>query len=233
MKVLFRGLLLLLFALVTSFGTVQAAPRVTRSGGPPPMQGPSSQLQKPNALLPIHVLVQSPAHTETELQIICLFRSDPTNTLHGSLTELNEKLYGLLDKVRKPTAFRGELGETLLITPAPGTIVAKKLLIIGLGDSQTFQPERMELVGSIAYHEANRLGVTHPFFAPTVLDGGVTRFTTGQVSEQVTLGMLRAEATAHLLHNANVQDMTYLAGQQYRASTQNGIDRAIAMVMAR
>jgi len=136
--------------------------------------------------IPIRVLVQSPADTDTDPQVICLFRSSPVNTLHRALTETNEKLKGLLDRVRSPQLFRGELGETLLLTPPKNSLAARKLLIIGLGDSQTFSPQRMQLVGAILYTEASRLGVANPFFAPTVLDGGVSKFTTGEVSEQVT-----------------------------------------------
>jgi hypothetical protein len=58
--------------------------------------------------------------------VICLFRSSPQNALHGSLTEINEKLGGLLDRIRRPDSFRGELGETLLIVPPPGTIPAER-----------------------------------------------------------------------------------------------------------
>jgi len=46
----------------------------------------------------------------TDLQVICLFRSSPVNTLHGSLSEVNERLHGLLDRVRNPELFRRELG---------------------------------------------------------------------------------------------------------------------------
>lgn len=183
--------------------------------------------------IPMRILVQSPADTEADLQIICLFRSDNSNTLHGSLIETNEKLQGLLDNIRKPSLFRGELGETLLLQPA-GSLTAKRVLIIGIGDSQTFTPERMELVGAIAYREASRLGVAHPFFAPTILDGGVTKFTTGQVSEKVIGGFFRAANTEKLLNSAGtapqpiIQDLTYLAGPKYASSTQEGIERAIA-----
>jgi hypothetical protein len=88
--------------------------------------------------VPIQVLAESPAETATDLQVICLFRSSPENIFHGSLAEMNEKLKGVLDLIRRPDRFRGELGETLLITPVPGSIPAKRLLIIGLGDSKTF-----------------------------------------------------------------------------------------------
>ena len=197
-------------------------------------QAKPAEIRISNASMPIRILVQSPADTDTELQIICLFRSDPSNTLHGSLIETNEKLKGLLDQIRKPALFRGDLGETISIIPPAGEIGAKKLLIIGLGDSQTFTPQRMELVGAIAYRESNRLGIAHPIFAPTILDGGVTRYTTGQVSEQVIAGFQRAARTEKLLKDAGsspgpaIQDLTYLAGPQFANDTRQGIEKAIA-----
>jgi cytosol aminopeptidase family protein len=187
----------------------------------------------PNAPVRMQILEQSPADTKTDLQVICLFRSSPLNALHGSLVEMNEKLKGLLDRVRKPELFRGELGETLLLAPPQDSFGAKKLLLIGLGDSQTFSPQRMQLVGEILYWEANRLGVAHPFFAPTILDGGVTNFTTGEVAEQVTLGFLRALATDKVLRDANasagqsVTALTYLAGSKNVSNTREGIEKAI------
>jgi hypothetical protein len=183
--------------------------------------------------LKVTVLAQSPAETTTDLQIFCLFRSSPDNTLHGSLTEANEKLHGLLDQLRKPGLFNGDLGETILLTPPSGTLFAKNVLIIGLGDSSTFMPERMYLVGKIAFREANRLGITHPFFAPTILDGGVTGFSTGEVAQQVVHGFLDALATETLLqtnHAAptlSIKDFTFLAGAKNVATTQSGIDRAL------
>jgi len=191
-------------------------------------------LEVPNAPVPTRILVQSPAETDTELQIICLFESTPQNTLHGSLVEANEKLKGLLDKIRKPALFRGELGETIVIVPPVGSLGARKLLIIGLGDSQNVTLERMELVGSIVYRESNRLGVAHPFFAPTILDGGVTKFNTGDVAERFYAGFLRAVRLDKLLKDDGaapapaVQDLTFLAGATHSADTQHGFERAIA-----
>lgn len=187
----------------------------------------------PLPTLPVHVLMQSPADTATDLQIICLFASTPQNTLHGALVETNSKLHGLLDSIRKPGLFGGELGETLLLTPPPGTLGAKHLLLIGLGDSATFTPARMEFVGKVVLREANRIGIAHPFFAPTVLDGGVTKFTTGEVAEQAVRGFREALATHALVESASagapriVQDVTYLAGPKFASNTQEGIDKAL------
>ena len=198
-------------------------------------QTQTTLIDVPGSPIAIQILAQSPAETRTDLQVICLFRSSAENTLHGSLTELNEKLGGLLDRIRKPELFRGELGETLVIASAKGSPTgAGRLLVIGLGDSQSFVPERMQLVGEIVYSEASRLGVAHPFFAPTILDGGVSGFTTGQVSEQVIRGFLRAAATARMLRDANaaaspaVTELTYLAGAQHLIDTRDGIGKAIA-----
>jgi len=99
------------------------------------------------------VLVQSPAETDTDLQIICRFESVPENTLHASLIETNEKLKGLLDKIRSPTLFHENPVKRLCSFPA-GSLAARNRLITGLGDSQTFTPRRLELVGSIACNES-------------------------------------------------------------------------------
>jgi len=188
----------------------------------------------PGAPIPIRILAQSPADTAAELQVICLFRSSPVNTLHGSLTEANEKLKGLLERLRTPDLFQGELGETLLITPPKDSLAAKRLLLIGLGDSRSFSPQRMQLVGEILYSEASRLAVAHPFFAPTILDGGVTGFATGDVAEQVIRGFLRAAAIDRVLgdargsRGAGITTLSFLAGAKNVSSTREGIEKAIA-----
>jgi hypothetical protein len=194
---------------------------------------PASLGQPATPALRVTVLAQSPAETTTDLQIICLFQSSPQNTLHGSLIEINEKLHGLLDQIRKPGLFNGDLGETILISPPTGTLSAKKLLIIGLGDASTFTPERMVLIGKIAFREADRLGIAHPFFAPTILDGGVSGFSTGDVAQQVVHGFrdaLAAETLLQASHAAtptSVKNLTFLAGAKNVATTQSGIDHAL------
>jgi hypothetical protein len=199
-----------------------------------PLYAQPASVEINGAPVPIRVLAQGPAETTADLQVICLFRSSPVNTLHSSLTETNEKLHGLLDQVRRPELFRGEFGETMLITPPMGSLGAKKLLIIGLGNSQDFSPQRMQLVGEILYAEASRLAIAQPYFAPTILDGGVAKFTTGDVAEQVIAGVLRAAAIELTLreHKATgdsvVTGLTYLAGAKNVESTRAGIEKAIA-----
>jgi Cytosol aminopeptidase family, N-terminal domain len=167
------------------------------------------------------------------LQVICLFRFDPSNTLDGSLAKIDEKLQGLFERIRKPNLFAGELGETLLLTPSPGRLAARRLLIIGLGDSETFIPTRMEFVGAVTYREALRLGASQPYFAPTILDGGVTKFSTGEIAEHFISGFQRAARTDAILRDAGdgergaIESLTYLAGAEHAASTLDGIKKTI------
>ncbi|HEY0162078.1 MAG TPA: hypothetical protein VGB69_05330, partial [Edaphobacter sp.] len=76
-------------------------------------------------------------------------------------------------------------------------------------------------------------GIAHPFFAPTILDGGVEGFATGLVAEQVVRGFREALATEKLLQTNHaaagiaVKDFTFLAGAKNVPSTQEGIDRAL------
>jgi hypothetical protein len=183
--------------------------------------------------LPVSVVSQGPSDSDTDLLVFCLFRSSPRNKLSASLVETDNKLHGLLTAVRRPGLFNGELGETIVLTPAQGTMKPRKVLIIGLGDSQTFTPARMYLVGKIALLEADRLGVAHPFFAASILDGGVTKFTTGEVATYVVGGFrdaLALEQTLHARGDAGppvVEDFTYLAGPKNVSSTRAGIAQAM------
>jgi hypothetical protein len=223
---------LCLFGLFVLFGLTNAIAHAQEAGKV--AQSKPAEVQIQGGPIPTRILIQSPVETVTELQIICLFESAPENVLYGELQETNEKLQGLLDQIRQPTLFRGELGETLLITPPAGSLHATRLMIIGLGDSRTFAPQRMELIGSIVYREANRLGIEHPYFAPTILDGGVSKYSTGEASEQFILGFLRAARTEQILKskadskNQFPEDLTYLAGPAHATGTQQGIEKGFA-----
>jgi len=218
-----------LFAVCLLFGSISTAQEAATTNA---TASNPKEISIHGAPIPVRVLIQSPADTVTELQIICLFESSPENTLHGSLVELNQKLHGLLDQIRKATLFRGEFGETLLLSPSPGSLGAKKLLIVGLGDSWQFAPSRMELVGAIVYRESNRLGIADPIFAATVLDGGVTKFSTGDTAENFVRGFLRGMSTEKALGNQRAfqkdapRSITVLAGPTHALETQQGIEKA-------
>ena len=183
-----------------------------------------TRLPVPGKPIPVDVFVESPAAAPGDLQIICLFASTPENKLEASLAVLDTKLSGALTTVRTPQLFRGTLGETLLITPNPGAIAAKRLLLIGLGDRDTFTSAREEFIGEIAYAESERLGVAAPTFAPTILDGGKTGIDTGTVGAAFLSGFLRGRAITLALHAPPVvQRLTFLAGTTHAIDTQRGM----------
>jgi hypothetical protein len=187
-----------------------------------------------SAGFPVEIMVESPDKTKAELQVICLFRTDTAVPLFGSLIVLDNKLGGALTKLRAGGLFRGELGETILLVPKPGTISASRLLIVGLGDLAGFVPAREQRVGWTVFQESARLGVAHPYFAPTVLDGGKKGMDTGQVSENFWLGFLRAKAAEDALRAVGASagpgpsSLTFLAGGPYATTAQAGLARASA-----
>lgn len=183
-----------------------------------------TRLPVPGKAIPVNVFVEAPAAAPGDLQIVCLFASTPENKLEASLALLDTKLSGALTTVRSSNLFRGDLGETLLITPKPGAIAAKRLLIIGLGDRDTFTAAREEFIGEIAYAESERLGVAAPTFAPTILDGGKTGIDTGTVGAAFLKGFLRGRDITLALHKPPVvQRLTFLAGTAHAADTQRGM----------
>jgi len=188
-----------------------------------------TRLSIPNAKLPVDVLVQGPTEAPGDLQVICLFASVPENKLLASLATMDQQLGGLLSTVRTPALFRGDLGETMLLTPKPGVIAAKRLLIVGLGDRTTFNATREELVGEIVYAESEHLGVAAPTFAPTVIDGGFTGTDTGTIGAEFITGFLRGRAVTAALHTGNagpapiVTHLTFLAGAAHAVDTQKGM----------
>jgi hypothetical protein len=196
---------------------------------PQPAIAVGTRLSIPNSILPTDVLVQGPTEAPGDLQIICLFQSNPENQLLASLATMDQHLGGLLTQVRTQGLFRGDLGETMLLTPRPGVIAARRLLIIGLGDRSTFTAQREELVGEIAYAESERLGAAAPTFAPTVIDGGFTGTATGNIGASFIKGFLRGRAIAAALYAAHsapspvVSRFTFLAGPAHALDTQKGL----------
>ncbi len=79
-----------------------------------------------------------------------------------------------------------------MITPPSGSRRAKKLLMIG----QDLSPQS---VGDILYAASSRVGIGQPNFVPTIIDGGVDKFTSRKVAERVISGFLRAAETERAL----------------------------------
>lgn len=191
--------------------------------------------------LEIAVKVQSPSAEETPLQIVCLFEyteGDITTSPPALPKESNGLLHvdmalnGLLTNLRKTNQFQGKFLETLLITPPPNSLLAKKLLLIGLGNRNVFKPEMMSLVGITGMREALRLNVDKYSHASDLKDAGYSS-PTAAVTGFVIQGALDALRTQNYLKSQNASEpisvakMTLLSGQSYFDDSKDGIKKAI------
>jgi hypothetical protein len=188
----------------------------------------------------VNGLVQGPSAAEAELQIACVFEYTegdifnppalPAN-LNG-MVHLDEALKGSITELRKSGKFTGHALETLLIAPPKGTLASKKLLLIGLGNRNTFTPEIMISVGSVAMREALRLGVSNFSFASDIKDAGIDS-PTALVATNVVLGSFEAYRTQTYLKQQKLSDhkpltkIILLAGPAFYTTAGEGIKAAI------
>lgn len=184
----------------------------------------------------IEAKVQSPSGQQTPLQVVCLFEyteGDIFNPpalpkeLNGML-HVDEALHGLITELRKSDKFSGYRYETLLIDPPANTIPAKKLLLVGLGDRNIFDPAIMETVGRIGMREALRMGVTSYSHASDLKDAGIAS-PTASVAGLVVKGALEAYRTQTYLKNnmaskfLPITKFTLLTGPAFFEDSQKGV----------
>ncbi|MFC0513081.1 M17 family peptidase N-terminal domain-containing protein [Mucilaginibacter angelicae] len=178
----------------------------------------------------------SPSETMTSLQIVCFFDYQKNRHYEGGTYAVNEHFGGEIDLLRRSGFFRGAVLETLLITPLLKQIPADRFLLLGLGDPEELNADRIELIGYTAVMEAIKLQVKDFCFAPSLKDAGVVLSSekTG-ISEMLVKGMLRAiTASAALLQNNLLKpmvltDITLLAGQAQGAGAYKGLQRAFGV----
>ncbi|MDV7698816.1 peptidase M17 [Chryseobacterium soli] len=188
-------------------------------------------------------LVQGPSSADAQLQVACVFEYTE-NDIHtpqalpanlNGLVHLDEALKGELTKIRQSGQFKGHSLETILITPPAGSMSAKKLLLIGLGDRNAFSPELMASVGEVAAREAMRMGVTNFAFASDLKDAGIdspTALVAGNVVKGIVLASrFEIYLREHNLSNTKKLEKVYLlAGPSFFEVAGSGIKDAIAEV---
>ncbi|MFY0254172.1 M17 family peptidase N-terminal domain-containing protein [Chitinophaga sp. 30R24] len=167
----------------------------------------------------ISATVQGPAEEKTPLQIACVFEYEEGDIYNppalpaavNGMQQLDKALHGLITDLRKSGKFSGHAFETLLITPAAGTIPAERLLLIGLGNRQHFTPDIMTLVGSVGMREALRLGVDRYAHASDLKDAGIDS-PTAEVAANILKGAIAAYRTQLYLQNRQMAVFKPLTG---------------------
>src|SRR4051794_34722833 len=184
----------------------------------------------------IKVRMEGPYTAETPLQVVCYFRYTPDRAkrMTGAPVELDKELGGVIAALRERGEFEGSEIETFLLIPPQGSIKAKALLLVGLGEEDSLSLARMERVGRVALREASRLGVSRVAFAPLIRDQGNTKIGTGDVESAVVKGMLLAYDTERRLQKEGLNTEWTLegweveAGPAYFDETVIGVKRGVS-----
>lgn len=184
------------------------------------------------------VRMQGPYDADVPLQVVCYFKCSPgsESRMSGAPVELDKRLGGLIGALRSRGEFSGDELETILIDAPEGTIKAKRLLLIGLGEESSLSLTRMERVGKIALREAARLGSRKVAFAPLIRDQGNKSIATGDVENAVTRGVLLAYETEKRLQRQGfavpfaLDEWVVEAGPTYYDETIAGVKKAIVEV---
>jgi hypothetical protein len=195
--------------------------QVQLAKGALPAVGTSAILGKAYGIA-IEAKVNAPSYQETPLQIACvfeyaegdIFKSPPALPAdHNGMVNLDKALNGL-------------------IIPSPGTIKAKRLLLIGLGNRNNFTAEMMTRVGAIGMREALKLGVTSYSHASDIKDAGINS-PTELVASNVVRGALDAYKTQLFLKRKNAYrftpliKFTLLSGQAYYIASGQAIAKTL------
>jgi hypothetical protein len=208
-----------------------------------PAIGTSAILGKVNGVA-VEAKVQSPSNEATPLQIVCVFEytdGDQFNTPNAlpaavnGMVHVDQQLKGLVTELRKSGKFEGHALETMLITPPAGSIAAKRLLIIGLGDRNKFSPDLMISVGRTGMREALRLGVTSYAHASDLKDGGLDS-PTAIIAINVLKGAFEAYRTELELKSRKLTNflplskITLLAGPAFYTVSGEALKTAITQL---
>jgi hypothetical protein len=188
----------------------------------------------------LKVRMEGPYTADVPLQVVCYFKytEEGAKRMTGAPVELDKELGGVINALRSRSEFSGNELETMLLTPKEGSIKAKTLLLIGLGDENQLSIDTMEQVGRAALREAHRLGATKVAFAPLLRDQGNKTLGVGAVETAVVRGMLLAYDTDQRLQAEGLSDKYQLmewwveAGPAYFDETVSGVKQAVTEAAA-
>jgi len=187
----------------------------------------------------VSVKMIGPVTQVTDLQIICVLKHEPAGDKYiEAMKGLDDKLGGLLSRLRDRGEFAGEAGETFLFTPPANSIPAKRMLLIGVGEENALTLDRLRLVGRIAAREAVRLNVEHVGFAPALRDQGSNRIDVGEGDAAVTGQFLLAYDTEKRLQaqslspKVELKDFTIEAGPKFFEGAVAKVTAAVAAAAA-
>jgi len=189
--------------------------------------------------LKVSVKMIGPYSEPADLQIICLFKHKSSgDTYQDAAKDTDEHLHGLLSALRNRGEFVGELGETILFTPANGSIPAKRFMVIGLGEEKDLSLDSLRLVGRVAAREAVRLQAKQVAWAPVIRDEGNTTLDVGEVDRAFIEELLSAYDTEKRLQaqklapDFSLEEVVIEAGPTYFDDAAKHVEEGIESIAA-
>lgn len=200
-------------------------------------RGDVKSLDGPHGLK-VRVRVMVPQKQETDLLFLCFFKhKEKGDIVLDVIQQFDDQLGGLIASLRNRGEFSGEELETILINPPAGSIDAKKLMLIGLGEESKLSLKTMRRIGVVAMREAARLGVKRAAFGAAIRDQGNEKLSVGDVGKEVVEGAVLAFDTEKRLHKENLgggialEEWIYLAGPKYFLDVVPGVRQGLASAM--
>jgi len=189
--------------------------------------------------LKVSVKIIGPYSEPADLQIICLFKHKPSgDTYQGAAKDTDQHLHGLLSALRNRGEFVGELGETFLLSPPSGSILAKRFMVIGLGDEKDLSLDSVRVVGRLAAREAVRLQAKHVAWAPVIRDEGNTTIDVGEGDRAFIEELISAYDTEKRLQEQglapafSIEDVVIEAGPTYFEGAAKQVEQGIESMAA-
>jgi hypothetical protein len=182
----------------------------------------------------ISVEMESPAETDTRLQVLYFFEYREGEKNPDANQELDRKLRGVIQELRQSGKFAARPLETLTLVPPPYSIRPRQLLLIGLGKPEELSLDLIKSAGRVGMREALRLGVRQ--YAQTFdwRDDKTSTLGVGAIARNLIEGAICAYATEKELQErglAEAQHMsriTLLTAPATYKETVQGVKNAIS-----
>lgn len=100
-----------------------------------------------------------------ETPLLTLAIPEGTRELAGPAARVDERLEGAISRLIQSGDFRGKVGETLALYPAPATIGAERILLVGIGKAEALDAEQIRRASAsatrfAAKHRLSRFATT-------------------------------------------------------------------------
>jgi hypothetical protein len=140
--------------------------------------------------------VKRPGQPSRALQIVTRFKHKASgDTYLEAWKDFDDRVGNVVSALRDRGELVGELGETIDFVSPPSSIVAKRILLVGLGEEKALSLDSLRIAGRVAVREANCLRARRVSFAPVLRDQGSSVLDVGEGDRAVVESVVLAYDT--------------------------------------